>query len=89
MHDAAVVVGDAVVVDEVGGEDVELGVQWSGDAAEVDANELIAVRTRLLVDPAHGVSDLVNHHHLLQPWCPQGQSCEREGSHRGDLMNEV
>ena len=61
-----------MVVDEVGGEDVELGVQRSGDAAEVDANELVAVRTGLLVDPAYGVSDLVNHHHFLQPWCPQG-----------------
>ena len=66
MHDASVVVGNAVVVDGVGRVLLEVELSAWLNVAKVDDDETVAIRSRLLVLESHRVTNLVHDHAFLQ-----------------------
>ena len=66
MHDASVVVGNAVVVDGVGRVLLEVELSAWLNVAKVDDDETVAIRSRLLVLESHCMTNLVHDHTFLQ-----------------------
>ena len=65
MHDAVVVVADAVIVEHVRSAALEVVLLAGDDVVEEDADVLVAVGARLLVVEADGVTKLVYDHRFL------------------------
>ena len=66
MHDASVVVRNAVVVDGVGRVLLEVELSAWLNVAKVDDDETVAIWSRLLVLESHRVTNLVHDHTFLQ-----------------------